>query len=295
MLQSAAEHCGMVGRRAPPLLVQPSIDASAKRPRVLVAGWLTTLMFCITMPLMAQAAVTASQLEQVALVPRDNAQLPLSTLMNDLDGRTAPLQSWLAGIPTVWILADYTCETLCGPAISIVSNALADTGLRAGEDFRLIVAGLDPKDTVAQALVMKNAQLSTRCGLPGQSYFLRAAATDVSSLTDAFGVRTICDREHDQFAHPAAAFVVTPDGRISRTLSALAVDATSLRLAVVEAGQGHIGRWTDQVHLLCYGFDPTSGTYTLAARRLLFAASSISVIVLAVLIWLLLRRECATR
>ncbi|MBR0799842.1 SCO family protein [Bradyrhizobium jicamae] len=249
----------------------------------------------IAMPLPSQAALSSSQLEQVALAPRADTQLPLQTPLSDLNERSAPLKDWLGGVPTVWILADYTCETLCGPAISIVSNALADTGLSAGKDFRLIVAGFDPKDTAAQAQAMKGAQLSPRNGLAQHSAFLRAAAPDVSALTDAFGVRSVYDREHDQFAHPAAAFVVTPEGRISRALSALAVDAASLRLALVEAGQGHVGRWSDQIHLLCYGFDPASGTYTLAARRLLIATSSVSAIVLALLIGRLFRREHATK
>ncbi|WP_271615450.1 SCO family protein [Bradyrhizobium sp. CCBAU 51627] len=243
----------------------------------------------------AQAAVTASALDEVNLVPRVNILLPLHIPIRDVSDRTAPLQSWLGGVPTVWILADYTCQTLCGPAVSIVSNALADSGLKAGQDYRLIVFGLDPRDGPAQAQAMKSEQVSPRGGLPEHSYFLRAETADVSRLLDAFGVRTIYDREHDQFAHPAAAFVVTSQGRISRALSALSVDAPSLRLALVEAGQGRVGRWTDQVHLLCYGFDPASGVYTLAVRRLLLAAGSISVIVLALLIGFLFRGEAVAR
>lgn len=261
----------------------------------IIAEWIIRLAFVVWMPSVGQGAVTPSQLEQVALAPRVNALLPLQLRMSDLAGGTKPLQNWLGGVPTVWILADYTCDTLCGPAISIVSNALADTGLRAGIDFRLIVVGLDPKDTASQALAMKNAQVSDKAGLPEQSLFLRTAANDIGLLTYAFGVHAVYDREHDQFAHPAAAFVVTPEGRISRALSALAVDAASLRLALVEAGQGHIGRWTDRLHLLCYGFDPASGTYTLAARRILLAATATSITVLALLIGLLFRREFAAR
>ncbi|QPF83843.1 SCO family protein [Bradyrhizobium genosp. L] len=271
------------------------IDKTAGLPGTLIAGWLVALTAWIAMPLPAQAALSSSQLEQAVLAPRANAQLPLQTPLSDLDNRSAPLQTWLGGVPTVWILADYTCETLCGPAISIVSNALSDTDLHAGKDFRLIVVGFDAKDTAAQALAMKNAQLSPRNGLGEHSVFLRATAPDIGALTDAFGVRPIYDREHDQFAHPAAAFVVTADGRISRAVSALAVDATSLRLALAEAGHGHVGGWSDQIHLLCYGFDPASGTYTLAARRLLVATCSLSIIVLVLLIELLLRREHATR
>lgn len=277
------------------MAVQHSIDIFASRIGTPIANWMFAIAVLVAMPCAAQAAIAGKQLEEATLTPHLNAQLPLQIRMDELRGGTAPLQSWLGGVPTVWILADYTCETLCGPAISIVSSALADTGLRAGPDFRLIVVGFDPKDSVAQALAMKTAQLSTRAGLPEQSFFLQATAANIGFLTEAFGVRAIYDREHDQFAHPAAAFVVTPDGRISRALSALAVDATSLRLALVEAGQGRIGRWTDQVHLLCYGFDPASGTYTLAARRLLLAAASISVMILGLLIGLLVRREFAAR
>lgn len=270
-------------------------NAPAKWVFRTIAEWIVGLAIVVWMPCVAEGAVTASQLEQVGLAPRVNALLPLQIRMSDLSGSTEPLQNWLGGVPTIWILADYTCETLCGPAIGIVSNALADTGLRAGIDFRLIVVGLDPKDTATQALAMKNAQVSDKAGLPEQSLFLRAAAKDVGLLTDVFGVHAVYDREHDQFAHPAAAFVVTPEGRISRALSALAVDAASLRLALVEAGQGHVGRWTDQIHLLCYGFDPASGTYTLAARRILLAATATSVMVLVLLIGMLFRREFAAR
>lgn len=277
------------------MAVQRSIDIVATLILATLAKWVFGLAVLVALSCAAQAAVTGKQLEEVALAPRLNARLPLQLRMSGLGGDSAPLQSWLGHVPSVWILADYTCETLCGPAISIVSNALADAGLRAGRDFRLIVAGFDASDSVAQALAMRNAQLTTRGGLPEQTFFLRADPTDSRVLNDAFGLRTIYDREHDQFAHPAAAFVVTPDGRISRVLSALAVDANSLRLALVEASQGRIGRWTDRVHLLCYGFDPASGTYTLAARRLLLAATSLSVIVLGLLIGLLFRREFAAR
>ena len=285
---------GISGNPETRLLVQRPLTIFAKRPRATAAGWIVALV-AWSAPSPAEAALTASQIEQVALAPRAGAQLPLQIRMSDLSERPAPLREWLGGVPTVWILADYTCETLCGPAISIVSNALADTGLSAGKDFRLIIVGFDAKDTAAQALAMKNAQLTPRNGLSEHSVFLRIAAPDVGALTGAFGVQSIYDREHDQFAHPAAAFVVTSDGRISRALSALAVDAASLRLALVEAGQGHVGGWSDQIHLLCYGFDPATGTYTLAARRLLIATCSVSVIVLALLVGLLLRREHAAR
>ena len=107
------------------------IDQTTRQP-MRITGWVVALVLWLATPLPAQATLSSSQLEQVALSPRANAQLPLQTPLSDPNERSAPLQAWLGGLPTVWILADYTCETLCGPAISIVSNALADTGLSAG-------------------------------------------------------------------------------------------------------------------------------------------------------------------
>ena len=116
------------------------------------------------------------------------------------------------------------------------------SGLRPGTDFRLIVAGLDPKDSAADAPAMKDAQIGTREACSSIRSSCAALRKTISELTRAFGFRSVYDREHDQFAHPAAAFVVTPAGHIARVLSGLALDPTDLRLALVEpakAGSVH--------------------------------------------------------
>jgi hypothetical protein len=63
------------------------------------------------------------------------------------------------------------------------------------------------------------------------------------------GFASVYDRNHDQFAYPAAAFVVTPDGRIARALPGLAIDPTTLHLAIIDASKGTVGRWTDHIRL----------------------------------------------
>jgi protein SCO1/2 len=238
----------------------------------------------------ARAAVTQREIAEVGVTSPPDARLPLDLPLQGEDGSTKPLRLWLGTAPSVWVLADYTCETLCGSVISIVSGALARSGLRPGADFRLIVVGLDPKDTAADAARMKQAQ----AGLSGESvYFLRGDAGAIGVLTEALGFRSAYDREHDQFAHPAAAFVVAPDGRLARALSGLAVDPATMRLAVVDAGKGGVGTLTDHIRLLCYGYDPAQGTYSVAIGRILAASAVVSIAVLALLIWLLLRREHA--
>ncbi|WP_292613886.1 SCO family protein [Nitrobacter sp. 62-13] len=106
----------------------------------------------------------------------------------------------------------------------------------------------------------------------------RSNAGNVHGLTDALGYRYRYDAAADQFAHPAGALVLTSDGRVSRSLASLALNPTDLRLALVEAGGGRIGTFTDRLSLLCYGFDAAHGVYTPAIARRLKVLAGLTVI-----------------
>lgn len=243
-----------------------------------------------------RAAVTRHDLAEVSVIPPPNAALPLDLPLQGEDSSIKPLRSWFGAKPGILVLADYTCETLCGPVISIVSDALAHSGLRPGADFRFVVVGLDPKDTAGDAARMKQAQDGlTDKGHSGASRFLRGDAAAIGALTKALGFSSVYDRDHDQFAHPVAAFVIAPDGRLARALPGLAVDPVTIRLALIDAGNGALGTWTDHIRLLCYGYDPASGTYSVAIGRILAVSGAATLAVLVLLIGLLLRRELAAR
>ena len=249
---------------------------------------LAAVLLVDTAPL--HAALTRHDLSDVGITPPPGAVLPLDMVLEGEDGTKKPIQAWLGNKPSIWVLADYTCKTLCGPVVSIVSDALAHSGLRPGTDFRLVVVGLDPKDTAASAANMKQAQ-DALGSTSSASTFLRGDAGTIRALTMALGFRSVYDRENDQFAHPAAAFAIAPDGRLSQVLSGLDVDPTILRLAIVSASNGTVGTWTDHIRLLCYGYDPASGTYSVAVGRILAASASATIAVLILIIGLLLRRD----
>lgn len=240
----------------------------------------------------ARAALPQRDMAEIGVTPPPQASLPLDLPLQGEDGTTKPIQHWLGTRPTVWVLADYTCETLCGPVISIVSDALARSGLRPVADFRLVVIGLDPNDTAADAARMRQAQTGLT---DNAAYFLKGDAGAIGALSKALGFRSVYDRDNDQFAHPAAAFVVAPDGRLARTLPGLEVDPVTLRLAIIEAGKGNIGTIADHIRLLCYGYDPAHGNYSVAIGRILAVTATATIMVLALLIGLLLRHERAER
>jgi protein SCO1/2 len=63
--------------------------------------------------------------------------------------------------------------------------------------------------------------------------------------------------------------IATPKGRLSRYLYGVVYSPPTLRLALVEAGQGKIGTTLDQVLLFCFHYDAASGSYAPAAMRVM--------------------------
>jgi protein SCO1/2 len=249
------------------------------------------LLGCLLLTGAAQGGLLVSALDTVGVTPPPHAKVPTALELIDEDGASRTLTDAMAGRPTLLILADYTCQSLCGPVLGLAANALEQSGLRPGSEYRVIAIGLDPNDRPADARAMKRAQVGEGTGLARAAVFLTADADALARIETSLGYRSAYDSQNDQVAHPAVAFVLTGDGRLARMLSGLALDPADLRLALVEAGEGRIGNLADTVRLICYGFDPAVGIYTLSIHRLLLLVSLLSTAGLAAAVALMLREE----
>ena len=248
---------------------------------------LAGIILCISLQA-ANASLSPAELAKIALAPPKNAAVPPDLVFYDLTGHAVTFAQALDHIPSLLILVDFTCRTICRPALAIASGALGETGLRAGSDFRLIVVGLDPKDTVTDARAMLD-QIGNK-EVERATTVLRGDGAAIRALTKAVGYNYVYDAEVDQFAHPAGTLVLTAGGRVSRSLSSLALNPGDLHLALLEAGQGHTGSLTDRIALLCYGFDAAHGVYTLLIWRILEIGAILTVLALAGFILFLERR-----
>ena len=86
------------------------------------------------------------------------------------------------------------------------------------------------------------------------------------------------DRPQDQYAHPAAIMVLTPDGKIARYLYGIRFRPVDLRFALAEASEGRMTLTVQKILLLCYHYDPLTGKYNLAIFRILRAAGALTVL-----------------
>ena len=229
----------------------------------------------------ALAAVSRAVLDQVYVDPKPGATLPLQLTFRDERGNARSLAQALDDHATVLIFADYTCRTLCGPILDFTAAALEKSALRAGTDYRLVVIGLDPKDSLDSARAMKASRLDNGGPITHAATFLTGTGAEIGAATSALGYHYAYDATNDQFAHPAAAFVLTRNGKVTRVLSGLGLSGTDLRLALVDAGQGEVGTLADRFHLLCYGFDPARGIYTARIGLVLQICGAITIAIMA--------------
>lgn len=252
--------------------------------RLLMAAIIVTLLY---RP--ALAGLTERDLAGISLAPPPEARISPLLKLYDIQNRDLTLGEVLAGRPGLLIPVDYTCHSTCGPALSIVTGVLAQTGLQPGRDYHLIIVGIDPKDGPSEARGLVEAQINDET-LLGATFVLTGDATTVQTLTADLGYHAIYDAEHDQFAHPSGMVTLLQDGRISHVLSALTLNAQDLRLALIEGGEGRIGGLADRIMLLCYGFDAVHGVYAPAIRRVLQIAGAGTLVGLVLVLILFSRR-----
>ncbi len=227
----------------------------------------------------ASARPLPADYKDVGISIAPGARVPVSAIVSDEAGHTRVLGTLLAQ-PTVLVFADYTCRTLCGPAVAFVVAALEESRLRPGEQFRVLVIGIDPKDSAADAATMRRDHIGDS-PIRDAATFVSADAPAIQAIASAVGYRFYYDAEADQYVHPAAAFVLRANGAVSRVLTTIGLSGEDMRLALIEANEGRGGTFADQVRLLCSAFDPAHGIYTLAISRTLAGLGVLTTVLLA--------------
>jgi protein SCO1/2 len=170
---------------------------------------------------------------------------------------------------------------------------LRRVSLEPGRDYNVLVVSFDPHDT-AEAAAKAKAEYSkqfNRAGYDAGFHFLTGDEPSIAKLTSAAGWRYRWDAATKQFIHAGGIMVVTPDGKMSRYFYGIDYAAADLRMALVDASQHKIGSPVDYVLLFCFHYDALQGKYTLAIVNVLKLAGALTVLLLAGLLYFLMRTE----
>ncbi len=230
--------------------------------------------------LAAAAGVTSAQvanqavpaLDKVGVEEHLDARLPLELEFIDEDGRTVRLGDYFDGArPVILTLNYYRCPMLCGLQLNGVVAGLEEMDWTPGVEFEMVTVSIDPLETPELAQAKKENYLK-RYQRPAAArgwHFLTGRQDNIERLAETVGFGYTYDVASGQYAHAAAIFVVTPDGRVARYLYGIEYPPKSLKLALMEASEGKIGSAFDQLIMYCYHYDPASRRYAPVAMNIM--------------------------
>jgi protein SCO1/2 len=208
-------------------------------------------------------------LEKVSIDQRIGQQLPLDLPFVDDRGSQVRLGDYFGKRPVVLALAYYECPMLCTQVLNGMTGSLKTLPFDAGKDFDVVVVSINPKEGPMLA-GEKKATYVKQYGRPQTAagwHFLTGTDASIKALAAAIGFHYAFDEHIQQYAHAAAIYVVTAKGVVARYLLGIEFPPRDLRFALVEASENRLGTVTDQVLLLCYHYDPTTGKYGGAILR----------------------------
>lgn len=239
------------------------------------------------------ATAQIPMLRDAGLDQKVDSLVPADLAFVDESGRDVRLGDYFGARPIVLVLAYFECPVLCTQVINAVSSSIMPLTFDAGGEFEVVVVSFDPGETPSMARVKRDEFLRRyhREGAEAGVHFLTGREDAIGALTDAVGFRYAYDAKIDQWAHPAAITVLTPEGRVSRYLFGIEFAPRDLQFALMEAAEERIGTVVDRALLFCYNYDPQTGRYGFAIMTAVRVGGLFTLAGLGAFILLALRRE----
>lgn len=237
----------------------------------------------------------------VGIADRLGERIPRPLTLRTAEGRVLDIDEYFRdGKPAILALVYYDCPLICPEILSRLARALNALDYTTGRDFNLIVVSIDPTNTDAQALEAKqrayDAYQRRKDDRVHRGFAFHTAGEGVSMrLAEAVGFQ-YKRLPNGEYSHPSVWIILSPDGTVARYLNGLPAPGVDigreLKMALLDASDGKIARSIGDWFLhRCFAFDPSSGTYTLQAMRVMQIGGALTVVLLGGFIGMLFLRD----
>lgn len=183
------------------------------------------------------------------------------TTFIDEEGKIVTLKQ-IVNKPTILSFVYYDCPGLCTPLLTGLSEAIDKLDMEPAKDYTVITVSFNPKDTYQTAAKKrKNYLNSLERKYPVEGWrFLTGDINNIKRLTDSAGF--YYKKDGEQFLHPVALVILSPDGKIVRYLYGVSFLPFDLKMALTEASEGRTGASINKAIKYCFNYDPKSKRYT---------------------------------
>lgn len=219
------------------------------------------------------------RLDGVGIEENLDAVIPMDVKFMDEQGAEVSFRELLKdGNPILLTLNYSNCPGLCVAQLNGLTKGINDVGnLHLGKDFKMVSLSIDPKESRQRAKSTKQKyaeSLADHHKIDGWR-FLIGTENNIQEIAQAVGFRYTYDAKHERYNHAAAAILISPKGHITRYLYEVGFTGETLKMALVEAGQGKIGSTLDAFVLWCYHYDANENRYSANAKTILSVTAGI--------------------
>ena len=265
-----------------------------RRSPAVACSALLALSAIVLLPSAGVAQVTSKQLVQdVGIDQKLNAQVPLDLQFKDEKGNAVRLGELIKDKPVILNLVYYRCPMLCTQVLNGTLRSCQALKFQLGDEYEIVSVSIDPSDTPEMAAAKKKTYVNSyrRPGAEEGWHFLTGDAESIEKLATTVGYRYHYDQKSNQYAHASGIMILTPEGRVSRYLYGIEYHPSDLRLALVESSENKIGTPVDAFLLLCFHYDPATGTYGLIIHNVLRMLGIVTILLIGGFLFVMFRQE----
>ena len=235
---------------------------------------------------------------EVGITENLGDKIPADIELVDESGNLIRIGS-LFGKPTILAFGYFECPSICGPLLTNRGETVDAMQIEPGLDYRILAVSFDPEeDSVLASRKKANFIKVAEKRIPEDGWrFLTGDEDNIRALTQAAGFRY--KKVGNEYAHPAALIVLSPEGKIVRYLQGVSHPPADVELALSQAAKGVVsaarpqgdanwGPSRDRMQYLafCFSYDAASGRYIFNFTRvagILILIAAISFIAIVVL------------
>ncbi len=193
--------------------------------------------------------------------------------------------------PVLLDLVYYRCPQLCNLILNGQTSAMREIPWTPGDQYEVVTISIDPEETFDLARQKKLVQLgSYERPAPGW-HFLVDKDGNAKKLAEQIGFHYRYDPKQEQYAHPAAIFILTPEGRMARYLYGVRFKPMDMRFALTEAAKGRFTLTVEKLLLFCYQYDPAKHAYVLFAANFMKLGGALTVLIIGWFLFRMFRME----
>jgi protein SCO1 len=186
--------------------------------------------------------------------------IPMDVELYDESGNLVQLKT-VINKPTLVAFVYYRCPGICTPLLNEIATVVEKMDLEIGKEYQILTISFDFTERPEMASDKKDNYLSgiKKAVDPNGWRFFTGDSVNVHRLTDAMGF--YYQPSGKDWIHPTGLIAVSPEGKITRYLYGIHQLPLDVKLAVLEASQGHTTPTISKILNMCYSYDPEGKHY----------------------------------